>query len=68
MNSIAQTSWTVTCKICTVIRNGLVSFAKWFSAYAEAVGTARAAAELTRQGYYKEAKALYCAKESNHDA
>ena len=36
----------------------LVAFAMGVWAFGESAGRARAAAELSRQGYYKEAKAL----------
>lgn len=36
----------------------LVAFAMGLWAFGESMGRARAAAELHRQGYYKEAKAL----------
>ena len=48
------------CAVCDLVATVSKKLWNGFLAYAEAVGTARAAAELTRQGYYKEAKALYC--------
>ena len=50
--------YNITCKVCTVIRNAVVGAVVAMIAMAETAGTARAAAELTRQGYHKEAKAL----------
>ncbi len=58
MTAITQTTWTFTCKICSVIRNGLVAFVAFIIASGEIAGRSRAAAELTRQGYHDEAKAL----------
>ena len=59
MTSITHTSfYNITCKICTVIRKALVTAFIAVVAFAESTGRARAAAELSRQGYYAEAKAL----------
>ena len=58
MTAITQTTWTFTCKICSVIRNALVAFIAFIVASGEIAGRSRAAAELTRQGYHEEAKAL----------
>lgn len=58
MTAITQTTWTFTCKACTIIRNILVGAFVAMIAYTETAGRARAAAELTRQGYHEEAKAL----------
>ena len=41
-----------------MIRNAIVGAFVALIAMGETAGTARAAAELTRQGYHKEAKAL----------
>ena len=41
-----------------IVSRGLVAFAMGVWAFGESAGRARAAAELHRQGYYKEAKAL----------
>ena len=59
MTSITHTSfYNITCKVCDVIRKALVAFFIGIIAMGESAGRARAAAELSRQGYYKEAKAL----------
>ena len=50
--------YNITCKVCTVISNAIVGAFVALIAMGETAGTARAAAELTRQGYHKEAKAL----------
>ena len=51
-----------TCDVCDVIRDGAVKFSKWFWRVSTDLGYARAAAELTRQGLYEEAKALMTEK------
>ena len=59
MTAITQTTfYNITCKICTVIRNALVTAFVAIIAFGESAGRARAASELARQGYYKEAEAL----------
>jgi hypothetical protein len=47
-----------TCTMCETIANATKSFANGVWNFFESVGRARAAAELSRQGLYKEAKAL----------
>lgn len=42
------------CAFCAKLENAFESFVEFF----ERIGRARAAAELTRQGYYEEAKRL----------
>jgi hypothetical protein len=64
MTAITQTSfYNVTCKICTVFRNALIAFFVGAVALGESAGRARAAAELSRMGYYDEAKALMLRKD-----
>ncbi len=58
MTAITQTTWTFTCKTCAIIRNMFVGALATMIAITETAGRSRAAAELTRQGYHKEAKAL----------
>ena len=58
MTAITQTTWTFTCKTCAIIRNMFVGAIATMIAITETAGRSRAAAELTRQGYHKEAKAL----------
>ena len=45
---------TYYCTLCEAVKTIAYSFNKFF----ETAGTARAAAELTRMGYHKEAQAL----------
>ena len=56
--TISNTTWNYTCKICSVIRNVFAVFLVGVIALGESAGRARAAAELSRQGYHDEAKAL----------
>ena len=64
MTSITHTSfYNITCKVCDVIRKAVVAFFIGIIAMGESVGRARAAAELSRQGYYKEAKDLMLRKD-----
>ena len=56
--TITDTSWNYTCKICSIIKNAMeIAFVSMI-AFGESVGKARAAAELSRQGFHAEAKAL----------
>ena len=63
MNTLTQTTWNATCGICASVRNVLIAF--WLGAIAmgETAGRARAATELARQGYHKEAKALLAGRD-----
>jgi hypothetical protein len=45
-------------KVYTAVKRWAVSFGKTFAAYSDSLARAKAAAELTRAGYHKEAKAL----------
>jgi hypothetical protein len=64
MTAITQKSfYNITCKVCTVIRNVLITIFVGMIALGESAGRARAAAELSRQGYHKEAKALMLRKD-----
>ena len=59
MTAITHTSfYTITCKVCDIIRKALVTAFVAVIAFGESAGRARAASELARQGYYKEAQAL----------
>ena len=58
MTAITQTTWTFTCKACIIIRNLFLGALATMMAITETAGRTRAAAELTRQGYHEEAKAL----------
>ena len=62
MSTLAQTYWTYTCKFCDVIRKILATAFVAVIAFGESAGRARAASELARQGYYKEAEALMTEK------
>ena len=65
MTAITHTSfYNITCKICTVIRNAFIAFFVTMIALGESAGRARAASELARQGYMKEAKALMLRKDN----
>ena len=56
--TMTNTTWTYTCKICKMIRTALSVAFVGLIAFGESAGRARAAAELSRQGYHDEAKAL----------
>jgi hypothetical protein len=60
--TMTNTTWNYTCKICSKIRNVLGVALVALIAFGESAGRARAAAELTRQGYHDEAKALMLEK------
>jgi len=64
MTAITHTSfYTITCKVCTVIRNALIAFFVGMIAMGENAGRSRAAAELARNGMMDEAKALMLRKD-----
>ncbi len=54
MNSLASKY----CAICEAVAEWTNNFVKGMINTFETIGRARAAAELTRQGFHKEAKAL----------
>ena len=56
--TIRTNTWNFTCKSCVVLRNTLIAIWVGFIAFGESAGRARAAAELSRQGYHDEARAL----------
>jgi len=56
--TISNTTWTYTCKICKTIRTALSIAFVGLIAFGESAGRARAASELSRQGFHKEARAL----------
>tara|TARA_Y100000385_G_scaffold193065_1_gene199683 strand:- start:773 stop:988 length:216 start_codon:yes stop_codon:yes gene_type:complete len=56
--TMTNTTWTYTCKICKTIRTALGIAFVGLIAFSESAGRARAASELSRQGYYDEARAL----------
>ena len=58
MAAITHSTWAFTGKACTYIRNTLIAVWCGIMAVGEIAGRSRAAAELTRQGYHEEAKAL----------
>lgn len=47
-----------TCNICETVAKAMKTFAYRFGKTLETIGTARAAAELTRMGYHKQAEQL----------
>jgi len=55
---IKNTTWDFTCKLCSVIRTALSIAFVGLIAFGESAGRARAASELSRQGFHDEAKAL----------
>ena len=56
--TMTNTTWTYTCKICKTIRTALSIAFVGLIAFGESAGRARAASELSRQGFHKEARAL----------
>ena len=56
--TMTNTTWTYTCKICKVLRTALSVAFVGLIAFGESAGRARAASELSRQGYHDEARAL----------
>ena len=56
--TMTNTTWTYTCKICKVLRTALSVAFVGLIAFGESAGRARAASELSRQGFHKEARAL----------
>jgi len=64
MSTLAQTYWTYTCKFCEVIRKAFYVAFVGLIAMGESAGRARAAAELSRQGYHQEAKNLMLGKDA----
>ena len=64
MTSITHTSfYNITCKVCDVIRKALMTAFVAVIAFGESAGRARAAAELSRQGFYEEARNLMLRKD-----
>ena len=56
--TMTSTTWTYTCKVCKMIRTALSIAFVGLIAFGESAGRARAAAELSRQGFHEEAKRL----------
>ena len=56
--TISNTTWTYTFKLCKMIRTAISVAFVGIIAFGESAGRARAASELSRQGYHDEAKAL----------
>ena len=56
--TISNTTWSYTCKVCKMIRTALSVAFVGIIAFGESAGRARAASELSRQGFHKEARAL----------
>lgn len=68
MNTLTHTSfYNITCKICSVIRKAFYVAFIAVIAFGERAGRARAAAELSRQGYFDEAKALMLREDEKKD-
>ena len=55
---VLRHTYQETCEICEKIAHLVSKVWDGIVAHAESVGTARAASELFRKGYHKEAKAL----------
>lgn len=53
-----HTLYTYTCKFCDAVATAVNKFFAGMINTFESIGRARAASELARQGYYKEAQAL----------
>lgn len=53
-----QTLYTYTCDFCEAVAKAVGSMFKTMITFFERVSRARAAAELSRQGYYEEAKRI----------
>ena len=67
MTAITHTSfYNITCKVCTVIRNVLITIFVGMVALGESAGRARAARELANMGRYEEAKALMLRKDKEN--
>ncbi len=62
-----QYSYEFTCEICTKMRSLLVAVMVTVISISESAGRARAASELSRMGYHKEAKALMLGKEIDYE-
>jgi xanthine/uracil permease len=62
-----QHSYEFTCDICTKLRSLLVAVLVTIISISESAGRARAASELSRMGYHKEAKALMLGKEIDYE-
>lgn len=62
-----QHSYEFTCEICTKMRSLLVAVLVTIISISESAGRARAASELSRMGYHKEAKALMLGKEIDYE-
>ena len=56
--TMTNTTWTYTCKICKVLRTALSIAFVGLIALGESAGRARAASELSSQGYHDDARAL----------
>jgi hypothetical protein len=50
--------YTKTCQVCEATKEALLKFVMGVWSIGESAGRARAAGELARLGYYKEAKKL----------
>ena len=62
--TLRDNTWGVTCKLCKIVQTALVTFAMGVWAFGESAGRARAAAELSRMGYYEEAKNIMLGKDA----
>ena len=55
---LRETTWDFTCKTCVVIRNILLGMWIGIIAFGGSAGRARAAAELSRNGFHEQARNL----------
>lgn len=62
MTTATHTIYNYTCNFCEKIAKFFTNI-QWSKTF-ETIGVSRAAAELTRQGYHKEAKALMLSLDS----
>ena len=56
--TMKSNTWDFTCKLCKTLQTALSIAFVALIAFGESAGRARAASELSRQGFHKEAKAL----------
>jgi hypothetical protein len=56
--TMKSNTWDFTCKLCKMLQTALGIAFVALIAFGESAGRARAASELSRQGFHKEARAL----------
>ena len=65
---VLHNSYEYTCKACEVIRNAFIASLVFVVSITENAGRAKAASELSRMGYHKEAKALMLGKDQDESS